>query len=84
MHIFGRVQGVFFRQSAKIRADELGITGWARNAADGSVEIIAEGDKEALERFLYWTRKGSELAEVKRVEEEWSQETGEFRSFEVQ
>lgn len=85
LHLFlsGRVQGVLFRQSAKEYADERGIRGWIRNAPDGSVEIIVEGQAETLERFLVWAKEGPEFAEVTRVRSEWSEPTGEFDGFEV-
>lgn len=66
--IFGKVQGVFFRHSARLKAKELGIAGFARNEPDGAVYIEAEGDEKALERFLEWCKHGSESAEVEKVE----------------
>ncbi len=70
--IAGRVQGVFFRRSAKERAGELGITGWARNTADGNVEIFAEGEENALKEFLAWCRKGPPPAKVENIKITWS------------
>lgn len=57
-HLFieGKVQGVFFRASAKEQADKLGLNGWVRNLSDGSVEIQVEGEKETLKRFLEWCK----------------------------
>jgi acylphosphatase len=55
--IFGQVQGVFFRGSAKQKAQDLGITGFVRNVL-GAVYIEAEGSEEALEQFLGWCRHG--------------------------
>jgi acylphosphatase len=79
--VYGRVQGVFFRASAADEAKRLRITGFACNLADGSVEIIAEGDGAALELLLAWARNGPPRARVERVEVEWSAATGEFRDF---
>ncbi len=68
LRIAGRVQGVFFRWSAKELADRLGIDGFARNEADGTVAIEAGGEDGAVERFVAWCRKGPELARVERVD----------------
>jgi acylphosphatase len=68
LHITGRVQGVFFRASAKEKADTLGITGWVKNCDDGSVEIVAEGEEKALKKFEEWCHKGPTGAEVTHVE----------------
>ena len=79
--IHGRVQGVFFRASAVEQARASGLTGWVRNADDGSVEVVAEGDERALERLLSWCRHGPPGAEVDGVEQTSGAATGEFRSF---
>lgn len=60
--ISGLIQGVFFRQSAKEKADGLGITGWVRNEPSGSVFLEIEGEKEAIEKFLDWCKLGSPAA----------------------
>ena len=66
--ITGHVQGVFFRAGARERAVSLGVTGWARNNADGSVEMYAEGGLEALQAFERWCERGSDAARVEKVE----------------
>ena len=66
--IFGQVQGIFFRYTAKEKAEELGIKGFARNEDDGSVYIEAEGGEEDLEKFLGWCGDGPPLAKVEKVE----------------
>lgn len=66
--IYGSVQGVFFRVTAQQEADKLGITGFARNEADGSVYIEAEGNETSLNKFLEWCRKGPKLAQVGKVD----------------
>ncbi|MBI2019541.1 acylphosphatase [Candidatus Daviesbacteria bacterium] len=66
--IFGLVQGVFFRTSAKDQADRLNIKGFAKNMPDGSVYIEAEGEKENLEKFVKWCNTGSSIAKVEKVE----------------
>lgn len=64
IRVFGQVQGVFFRQTAKEQANQLGITGFARNEPDGTVYIEAEGDEEKINQFIEWCKTGSQLAEV--------------------
>lgn len=64
----GRVQGVFFRASARQRAEELGLTGWVRNCPDGGVEGLACGAPDALAMFRDWLWQGPEQARVTRVE----------------
>jgi acylphosphatase len=70
--ISGRVQGVYFRSSARSEAEALGLVGWARNLPDGRVEIVAEGEPGRVAQFLDWCRSGPALAKVEdcRVVEE--------------
>ena len=68
IRVTGRVQGVFFRASAKAEADRLGLTGFARNEGDGSVAIEAEGGAEALEKFVAWCGQGPDFAKVAAVD----------------
>lgn len=83
LRIKGRVQGVFYRQSAKEEAERLGLTGWVRNLPDGDVEAVAEGAPEQLSRFLEWCRRGPPAARVTDVEERHEEATGEFPGFRV-
>lgn len=64
----GRVQGVFFRDSTARRADELGVAGWVRNQADGTVEAVFEGDDEAVEGMVRFCRQGPGHAHVSELE----------------
>ncbi len=66
--ITGKVQGVFFRQSAKEKALELGLSGEAKNLRDGNVHIIASGTQEQLAAFTDWCKKGPPRADVTGVE----------------
>jgi acylphosphatase len=66
-HVSGRVQGVFYRASARQRAVELGITGHARNLPDGRVEVLACGDPAAVAQFCEWLRQGPPSARVADV-----------------
>lgn len=65
--IFGRVQGIFYRATAKEQAENLGITGFARNESDGSVYIEAEGEESQLNKFLKWCYLGPTMAQVEKV-----------------
>ncbi|HLM37755.1 MAG TPA: acylphosphatase [Gaiellaceae bacterium] len=79
MRVRGRVQGVFFRAEARARAESLGVAGWIRNAEDGSVEAVLEGDDEQVESLLAWCRRGpagARVDEVEAVREEPAGETG--------
>ena len=68
VRVIGRVQGVFFRQSAVDKALELGIGGWVRNRADGSVDVYVEGEPDAVEVMLSWLRRGPAHAEIDTVQ----------------
>jgi acylphosphatase len=77
--VHGRVQGVFFRDTLRSRARELGVTGWARNNADGSVEAVFEGLPRSVEALVEWSRRGPSRARVEHldaIEEPVSGETG--------
>ena len=65
--VIGHVQGVFFRVSAQIEANKLGITGWVKNTAYGDVYLEAQGDDKNLAQFIDWIHKGSKYAVVKQV-----------------
>ncbi|HEU4488050.1 MAG TPA: acylphosphatase [Actinomycetota bacterium] len=75
--VSGRVQGVFYRDSCRQKAEEEGIGGSARNLSDGRVEVIVEGDDDAVERMTQWCRQGSEAARVSSVEVEEQEPQGE-------
>ena len=81
--VHGLVQGVFFRYHTRLEATRLGLAGTVRNLADGTVEVIAEGPRDALDRLLAWLRRGPELAVVDRVTAEWRTATGDRRGFEI-
>jgi acylphosphatase len=65
--IKGKVQGVFYRQSAKEKAAELGIAGHVCNLSDGTVKVIATGKKEQLDKLISWCRQGPPRAKVTDV-----------------
>jgi len=79
--ISGRVQGVFFRASAREEAKRLRIDGFARNLPDGKVEVVGEGERPALEAMVSWCRKGPRGAMVESVEVEWGNSEGKWNGF---
>ena len=80
--ISGRVQGVWYRGSARLKASQLGLCGFVRNSPDGNVYAEAEGTEEALQAFIRWCKRGPELAKVEKVEVEEGEWKG-FTQFEV-
>jgi len=66
--VVGRVQGVFFRASTRAEALRLGIGGYAKNLDDGRVEVVAQGDPDAIELFARWLRHGPPQARVDALE----------------
>jgi acylphosphatase len=81
--VTGLVQGVSYRYYTRREAVRLGLVGWVKNEDNGSVYIVAEGQDEALRRFLEFMKQGSPSARVKHVAADWSPASGEFRSFEI-
>ncbi|PIQ67946.1 acylphosphatase [Candidatus Uhrbacteria bacterium CG_4_10_14_0_2_um_filter_41_7] len=67
IRVYGNVQGVFYRIYVKDRADELGINGSVKNRTDGTVEIVAEGEEEAIDEFVRQCRRGNEQSIIKRL-----------------
>lgn len=66
--VTGRVQGVFYRDTCERTATALGVRGWVRNRDDGSVEVVAEGARDAVGQLLDWCRSGPPRANVTGVE----------------
>lgn len=81
--IYGRVQGVFFRHSAKLKAGDLKLFGLARNEPEGSLYIEVEGKEENLQKFLKWCRQGPPLAQVEKIEFELLNDLKNFQEFEL-
>jgi acylphosphatase len=65
--VAGRVQGVWFRESCRDEAERLGVTGWVHNLRDGSVEIVAQGSRAAVDTLVAWAHEGPRLAMVESV-----------------
>jgi acylphosphatase len=68
--VIGKVQGVFFRASTRERALRLGLTGHAKNLANGSVEVVASGSREAVDELDAWLHHGPPAAAVEGVRRE--------------
>jgi acylphosphatase len=66
--VHGRVQGVWFRDSVRERAEARGVAGWASNRRDGAVEAVFEGSPDAVDRLVDFCRTGPPRADVERVD----------------
>jgi acylphosphatase len=83
IYVIGRVQGVLYRKHAQAKAKELGITGWAKNLLDGTVEIVAEGEKEKLQEFTAWCKQGPAFAKVEKLDIQKEDHQEEFKDFAI-
>ena len=81
--VTGEVQGVGFRYWTRRQARDLRLTGYVRNRWNGTVEVVAEGQKRSLQDLLSQLSQGPRSAWVQQVSAEWRLHTGTFRSFEV-
>jgi acylphosphatase len=77
--VSGRVQGVFYRDTCRREAERIGVGGRASNLDDGRVEVIVEGEPDAVEAMIDWCRKGSDPANVTNIEVEEQEPQGEDR-----
>jgi acylphosphatase len=83
--VTGRVQGVGFREFVRREAASRALTGYVRNSDDGrNVEVVAEGDGDALESLLGALREGPRFARVENVAAEWSDAGGGFARFSIE
>ena len=83
VYVSGQVQGVFFRDSTRERAEQLGLAGWVRNLPDGRVEAIFEGPSEKVREIIRWCEEGPSHAEVDDVDAEIEASEGDLEGFEV-
>ncbi len=81
--VSGRVQGVFFRYTTKEVAERNGLAGYVRNLADGRVEIVAEGEREQLEKLVAWSHQGPAGASVEGREVKWETPSNSFSTFRI-
>ncbi|MCE5180327.1 MAG: acylphosphatase [Betaproteobacteria bacterium] len=79
LKIFGRVQGVYFRESMCREAQHLGVTGWVRNNRDGTVEAVVQGTATEVAAIIKWAWGGPELAQVENIE--ISEASSEYADF---
>ncbi|RLE13968.1 acylphosphatase [Candidatus Aerophobetes bacterium] len=79
----GRVQGVFFRATARDVARSLKVKGWVRNRWDGKVEMVVEGEEDAVNRMISWCHKGPPGAVVTGVKVERQDFKEEFDDFSI-
>lgn len=83
VRVTGLVQGVFYRQSTAMEASRLGLSGAVRNVSDGSVEVVAEGVRSAVEALVEWCRRGPPAARVEELTVAWEPPTGGEGPFSV-
>lgn len=81
--VYGLVQGVNYRYFVQRNAESMGLTGYVRNLDDGSVEVVAEGEKERLAQLISKLKAGPRSACVERVEVEWGEYSGKYRGFDI-
>lgn len=81
--VHGDVQGVGFRYFVQRKAHQLGLTGWVRNNDDGTVELVAEGGRAALDELRRAVEQGPRSARVARVDTQWSGATGNLGAFDL-
>ncbi|TMC38645.1 MAG: acylphosphatase [Chloroflexi bacterium] len=81
--VHGDVQGVGFRYFVQRKARDLGLAGWVRNNADGTVELVAEGARDKLEDLRRAVEDGPRTAQVDRVDVQWSNGTGTLGGFDL-
>ena len=79
----GLVQGVGFRAHVEFYGNQLGVAGWVRNVGYDTVEAVAEGEREKVERFIAMMKQGPVSSRVDEARVEWEESTGEFREFGV-
>jgi acylphosphatase len=83
VYVSGQVQGVFFRDSAREKAEQLGLNGWVKNLPDGRVEALFEGPSESVREMVRWCEEGPSHAEVEDVDAEFEASQGDLTGFEV-
>ncbi|MFH1055859.1 MAG: acylphosphatase [Candidatus Altiarchaeota archaeon] len=83
VYVSGRVQGVFFRHSTKVKAQASGVFGWVRNLGDGRVEAVFEGEESAVKGVVKWCKKGPDGSVVDELNVKWDEEPEGLREFSV-
>jgi acylphosphatase len=83
VRISGQVQGVFFRDSTRQKAGELGLAGWVKNLPDGRVEAVFEGPSDRVREMVRWCEEGPRNASVEDVDTDFEGSGGDLQGFEV-
>jgi acylphosphatase len=83
VYVSGQVQGVFFRDSTREKAEQLGLAGWVRNLPDGRVEALFEGPSARVREMVRWCKEGPSHAEVESVDAGFEPARGDLGTFEV-
>ncbi len=82
--IFGRVQGICFRDFIYRHATRLNLAGWVKNSDDGTVEAVFEGDGEDLKKIIDLCKQGPSFSKVDKIDERWEEAEGEFEKFVIE
>jgi acylphosphatase len=83
VRVSGRVQGVFFRDSAREKAESLGLAGYVKNTPDGEVEALFEGPSDGVREMVRWCEQGPSHASVENVSVDYGPAAGDMNGFEV-
>jgi len=83
VRISGQVQGVFFRDSTRQKAEELNLAGWVKNLPDGRVEAVFEGPPDGVKEMLRWCEEGPKQATVENIDTDIEDPVGDLSGFEV-
>jgi acylphosphatase len=81
--VSGQVQGVFFRDSTRQKAEELGLSGWVKNVPEGQVEALFEGPSQSIREMVDWCKEGPQRASVENVDVDFESAGGDLETFEV-
>ena len=81
--VYGYVQGVLFRDFVAKQASELGLTGYVRNLPQGTVGVLAEGERKRLEKLISYLKVGPPAAMVEKVVTNWSEYSGSYSGFNI-
>lgn len=84
VRISGQVQGVFFRDSAREKAEQLGLAGRVKNLPDGRVEAVFEGPSDKVREMVDWCEHGPSQASVEHVDTDFEEARGDLEGFEVE
>jgi len=84
LKIFGRVQGVCFRDFVYKHAIKLNLAGWVKNADDGTVETVFEGGENDLKKMIDLCKQGPSFSKVNKIDEQWEEARGEFEGFVIE